>query len=235
LKTSLKRNIKEFFSPKGAAWLLSPGLTNQGEAHVIRNLELYVSAVSESMLLLRDVVSAYAKANEREFWIAMDEIAAISKDAESIRWDTFSHIANKRLFFPESRESMLHLINTVNHVFFLLIDLRIIVIPKEPLKPELIVQMDTVTEIFVKTANILSSAIKYLNSDVEHVIEISRQVANNESEIFVLIERVRSNVASSGPEEVRIQILEFLMRLLKIHRALIISLNQIQEIAIKFI
>ncbi len=235
MKASLKRRIKEFFSPKGAAWLLSPGLTNQGEEHVIRNLELYVSTVSESMLVLRDVVSAYSKANEREFWLAMDEIAAISKDAEFIRWDTFNHIANKRLFFPESRESMLHLINTVNQVFFLLIDLRIIVIPKEPLEPELIAQMDTVTEICVKTAYILSSAIRYLNRDVEYVIEISRQVANNESEIFALIERVKSEVASSGPEEVRIQILEFLMRLLKIHHALVISLNQIQEIAIKFI
>ena len=110
MKTSLKRSIKEFFSPKGAAWLLSPGLTNQGEEHVIRNLELYVSTVSQSMLFLRDVVSAYAKANEKEFWLAMDEIAAISKDAELIRWDTINHIANKRLFFPELLSEMTKII-----------------------------------------------------------------------------------------------------------------------------
>jgi uncharacterized protein Yka (UPF0111/DUF47 family) len=235
MSKSIKQKVKDFFSPKGGAWLLSPGLTRQGEEHTIGNLEQYASIVSKSIAHLQDAVKAYEESNLSLFRLSIDEIVAGWEDAERIRWDTFNHIADKRLFFPESRESMLRLVNTINRAFLLVIDIRLVSFPKEKMSLELSFSVDAILENCVQNADLLYSAIKYLNRDPSHVVSISRQTSNRELDFITSMDKATSHLANNGSESKRDEIFDFLGRLSTINRGLLDAIYEIQQIAIKFV
>lgn len=233
MSKSLKERIKEFFSPKGSAWFLSPGLTGGGEKQVIMDLDRYAKTTSVSIKQIGNALQAYTSSNAISFHTHIDNMVQDWMKAEKIRESLINAIATKRLFFPESRENMLELINSMNSALMITTDLRLLSFPEE--RNDVInLSIKRITDQILELVDLIPSTVKYLNEDPKHSVVISRRSIEIELEFSKLLKQTKNEIEKL-PKKERALFLDLVRHLSAIFRAHINVINQVQELAIKFV
>ena len=231
---TLRERVIQFFSPKGGVWFLSPGLVGRGEEEVVRDLERYGARFADVIAGIEELSRAYGTADEDLFSSVLLQIDRGCDEAESIRWEIIRRISRQGLFFPESREDMLELINSMSMALSRMKEFQLLPLPRNTMEGADQYLITEMAKGCVNLSGLLSDTIRYLNEDPSTALEKVRQGSLFQQELFARVEEFRIGAKGAPAADGELQRTLFLQQVIAISQVIVNSLYRVQEIAIQY-
>ncbi len=232
--SSLRERIKGFFSPKGLVWFLSPGMRGAEEDTIITDLENFAGKFSETVSSLEGFIGAYTTGDVSMMRLSMEKTVSLRRSTEDHRKRITQTIADKRMFFPDSREDMISIMNSMSLVLSVVEDVRVGAATGKAVDPRLGVGMLSVARDCSEMAALIVSGIEYLNRDPLHAFSETFAVSKAEDSLRVDVEAaVQELEGIDGGENVGYVVV--MLSLLRISEQIKGVLGNVEKLAVKYL